>query len=78
MAVVVTAYIRKGKATPSFGPLALLSILQPQQHNSSYSYDFPSIFGFTPSSITHLTKMSELEALVVSLQSAEEMRIFTS
>lgn len=78
MAVVVAAYIRKGKATSSLGPLALLSILQPQQHNSSYSHHFTSIFGFTPSSITHLTKMSELEALVVSLQSAEEMGIFTS
>lgn len=78
MAVVVAAYIRKGKATPSFGPLALLSILQPQQHNSSYSHHFPSIFGFTPSSITHLTKMSELEALMVSLQSAAEMGTFPS
>lgn len=77
MAVVVAAYIRKGKATPSFGPLALLSILQPQQHNSSSSHHFPSIFGFSPSSI-HLTKMSDLEILMVSLQSAEEMGIFTS
>lgn len=78
MAVVVAAYIRKGKATPSFEPLTLLSILQPQQQNSSYSHHFPSILGFTSGSITHLTKMSELEALMVSLQSAEETGIFTS